>query len=178
MTFELRLIAIGLAAASVVGAFAVQYGMLKNAQANLSKEKLAHSQTREAGQRVAREAGDKYRQVEALMRAQQKEAADAAAKEREAHDRALADLRNDADRRVRNAIGAYASGRGLTTADTADAARERAETLGKLLDRALLVAKGSVIDAEGLATDVRLLLRDAESTRAGMKQAASKTTAD
>lgn len=143
----------------------------------LHSEEKAHAETQRdyatrllAAEKKAREESERNRLLEGQLAASAKENQDALDKEREAGDRARDALAAD-NGRLRNTIARYASGGGQPAAPACTAERERATELGRLLGEALQSSEAGAIDAEGLAADVRALLRDGRDIRATLKGA-------
>ena len=144
----------------------------------LHSEKTAHAETKAdyamrlaAAEKTARDASEKNRQLEGELNAKAKENQDALNTAKRNLDKVRADLDNQhaVNGRLSNAISRYASGGGQPSAPACTAERERAETIGGLLEEALRSSAEGAIDAEGLAVDVRALLADGSSIRNAMK---------
>ena len=108
---------------------------------------------------AAMSASEAYRRLEQEAQAKVKGAQDALDKERAASSRIAADLRRTRTERdgLRDQISAYAAGGGDASADSVAAARERAATLGSLLDESMRVQEDLAVEAESLAASVRAL---------------------
>lgn len=107
---------------------------------------------------AAIKASEENRRKESELAAKVKGAEDALAKERTAASKIAADLRRARTERdgLRDQIGAFAGGGGVSE-DTLSAARDRAATLGRLLDESLQLQEELAGDAEALASEVRAL---------------------
>ena len=138
------------------------YGYFKGKTAGRAEVQRVLDQAVADHNAAAMSASEAYRRLEQEAQAKVKGAQDALDKERAASSRIAADLRRTRTERdgLRDQISAYAAGGGDASADSVAAARERAATLGGLLDESMRVQEDFAVEAESLAASVRAL-RDA-----------------
>lgn len=115
------------------------------------------AQERETNERVARETTQEFQRLANLWNARQLEAYRVKADENLRNARIAADLRGELDR-LHGDIAAFAAGEHEAAADSLAACRDRAATIGHLLERALRSDARHTGAAEDHATDVRGLL--------------------
>lgn len=139
------------AVALVIGGMALELAS-RAAQIEDGKAQLSNLRAQHAEQETQRER--KARALEAKYQARTDEAAHALEKQRIDHARTAAGLRAERDR-LRQQIADYAAG---PAADSVAACRDRADTLGRLLDQALRSSADRASDAEARASEVRALL--------------------
>lgn len=134
------------------------YGFVKGKAADKQRSDLVISRMVAQYNADALKASEAARAKESELQAKLKGAQDALDKERATSTRIAADLRLTRTERdgLRDQIGAFAGGSGVSE-DTISAARDRAATLGRLLDESLQLQEELAGDAEALAADVRAL---------------------
>ena len=134
------------------------YGFVKGKAADKQRSDLVISRMVAQHNADALKASEAARAKESELQAKLKGAQDALEKERATSTRIAADLRRTRTERdgLRDQIGAFAGGGGVSE-DTISAARDRAATLGRLLDESLQLQEELAGDAEALASEVRAL---------------------
>jgi hypothetical protein len=165
ITSNWRLIAVGLLGL----ALGIQTVRLHDARTELAEEVAAHAQERAALAERARFATQKLSDQKAAHAAEQQEIVHAYHKEKEAR-RAAETGAAAADQRLRNDIRAFTGGeRPGTDAAAGRSERDRAATLGLLLEDAVGFSGSLAQAAEQHAGEVRFLKRVIENDRAGCK---------
>jgi Tfp pilus assembly protein FimV len=146
---------VALAGALVFGG--VQTVRLSGAKADTEKVRAQFAEHKATAEKTAREASDRYRQLERNYHERREEIQHERAKEQQAQQVAMDRLRADRNR-LRNDIADYARGRGAAE-DSVAACHRRAATLGELLEESLRVQEELAGAAESHSADVRALLK-------------------
>ena len=155
----LRALGIGLMFAGVTTITGSIVYYFKGKTAGRAEVQAVFDQAKAEANKAALEASEAYRRLEQEAAAKLKGAQDALAKERTNASRIAADLRTERERAagLRDQIAGFAAGSGPAEQDTAAAARDRASTLGRLLDESLQLQEELAGDAEALAGSVRAM---------------------
>lgn len=142
-------------AASLVGV-GVQTVRLARAQAALARAEAGHAQAVAAAELAARRQAEAYRFLEGELVRERERIDRERTQERRAQEARAAALRADRDG-LRGDIADYAAGRAAAE-DSLAACRERAATLGQLVEQGLRVQDELAAGAESAGADVRALL--------------------
>lgn len=143
-------------------------------EATLQKTIARQAIELQASTKVALDASEKNRKLEATLASQAQENEHARQQDRLVSTRIADALRAD-NRLLHTTLANYAAPSGSAgDSDSVNACRERAATLGSLLDQSMRVQIDGADDAEGLAADARSLFKDAVNTRKALADANRK----
>jgi ribosomal protein S17E len=137
------------------------WGIAKGTRDAKQRSDLVIADMQLDAQRRVTEAMAAYRSLEQAMNTALREAQNARIKEQDSNRRVVAELARTRTERdgLRDQIAGYAAGGRNAASDTVGACRERAKTLGRLLDDGLRVQEELAAGAEACGADLRAVLK-------------------